>query len=151
MVGSPVLRVLRRDVEQARVGVVGRVRFIPGEMYLGGTADSASAPQGWLTAVDASDGSVRWRYHSAEPMVAAVTTTAGGLVFTGEQTGDFLALDASTGEVRYRFYTGGGIFGGVASYAVDGRQYVAVTSGGGSLTFGGGGSPTLFVFGLGVG
>ncbi len=125
------------------------VRLIPGQMYLGGTANAASDPQGWVTAVDAGDGTVRWRYHSAKPMVAAVTATAGGLVFTGEQTGDFLALDASTGEVRYRFYTGGGIFGGVASYAVDGRQYVAVTSGGGSLTFGGGGSPTLFVFELG--
>ncbi len=127
------------------------VRYVPGEMFLGGTAEPASDPRGWVTAVDASDGSVRWRYHSEMPMVAAVTATAGGLVFTGEQTGDFLALDASTGEVRYRFYTGGGIFGGVASYAVDGKQYVAVTSGGGSLTFGGSGSPTLFVFGLGDG
>jgi len=98
--------------------------------------------------VDASDGSVRWRYHSALPMVAAVTTTGGNLVFTGEQTGDFVAFDAGTGEERYRFYTGGGMFGGIVSYAVNGRQYVAATSGGGSLTFGGSGSPTVFVFAL---
>src|SRR5439155_17886494 len=39
---------------------------------------------------------LRWRYRSAKPMVAGVTATAGGLVFTGELTGDFLALDAET-------------------------------------------------------
>jgi alcohol dehydrogenase (cytochrome c) len=124
------------------------VRYSPGVMYLGGTAEPAGDPRGWLTAVDASDGSVRWRYHSALPMVAAVTTTAGNLVFTGEQTGDFVAFDATTGKELYRFYTGGGIFGGIVTYGVNGRQYVVVTSGGGSLTFGGSGSPTVFVFAL---
>jgi alcohol dehydrogenase (cytochrome c) len=124
------------------------VRLVPGELYIGGTMQFDSTSQGWLTAVDATDGTVRWRYRSAKPMVAAVTATAGGLVFTGEQTGDFLALDAATGQVRYRFYTGAGILGGVVTYAVNGVQYVATTSGGGSITFGRGGSPTVFVFGL---
>jgi alcohol dehydrogenase (cytochrome c) len=63
-------------------------------------------------------------------------------------TGDFLAFDAATGTERYRFNTGGGINGGIATYSVEGKQYIAVTSGGGTLTFGGGGSPTLFVFSL---
>ena len=40
--------------------------------------------------------------------------------------------------------------GGISTYAVKGKQYIAVTSGGGTLTFGGGGSPTLFVFSLPV-
>jgi alcohol dehydrogenase (cytochrome c) len=105
----------------------------------------ASAPSPF-TAMDATNGTVRWRYRSDKPMVAAVTATAGGLVFTGEETGDFLALDAATGQVKYRFYTGGGIFGGVVTYAVEGVQYVATTSGGGSLTFGREGAPTVFVF-----
>lgn len=124
------------------------VRYAPGEMYLGGDIEPAGDAQGWLTAVDVSDGSVRWRYRSPRPMVAAVTATAGGLVFTGEQTGDFVAFDAVTGRELYRFYTGGGLFGGIATYAVDGRQFVVATSGGGSLTFGGSGSPTVFVFAL---
>lgn len=74
--------------------------------------------------------------------------TGGSLVFTGEQTGDFVAFDAADGRELYRFYTGGGLFGGIAIYGVSGKQYVAVTSGGGSLTFGGSGSPTVFVFAL---
>jgi outer membrane protein assembly factor BamB len=109
------------------------------------TLDPDKGSQGWLTAVDASSGTVLWRYRSAKPMVGAVTTTAGGLVFTGEQTGDFLALDAATGTVLYRFYTGSGILGGVVTYTVHGKQFVAATSGGGSIVFGKEGSPTVFV------
>jgi alcohol dehydrogenase (cytochrome c) len=124
------------------------VRYQPGDNYLGGTVEPVGKPQGWLTAVDVHDGSVRWRYRSSMPMVAAATTTGGGVVFTGEQTGDFLALDAATGKELFRFYTGGGLFGGIATYAVNGRQFVAATSGGGSLTFGSSGSATLFVFAL---
>lgn len=124
------------------------VRHVPGHNYIGGETAPVGEWQGWLTALDVRDGSVRWRYRSERPLVAAVTTTGGGLVFTGEMTGDFLALDAATGKKRYRFNTGGGINGGIATYAIAGTQYIAVTSGGGTLTFGGGGSPTLFVFAL---
>ena len=115
------------------------VRVVPGEMYLGGTATPTPDATGWLTAVDVHDGSVRWRYHSSMPMVAAAT---------GEQTGDFVAFDAATGTELYRFYAGGGLYGGIITYETGGRQYVAATSGGGSLTFGSSGSATLFVFAL---
>mgnify|MGYP002083562436 CR=1 FL=1 len=105
------------------------VRYIPGKSFLGGQYKRDSTSQGWLTAVDASTGGVRWRYRSTRPMVAAVTTTAGGLVFTGELTGDFLALDAASGKELFRLNTGGPIGGGVVSYAIKGKQYVAVMSG----------------------
>jgi alcohol dehydrogenase (cytochrome c) len=124
------------------------VRFVEGEMYLGGTVDLAETSQGWLTAVDASTGDVAWRYRSERPMVSAVTTTGGGLVFTGELDGDFMALDARSGEVLYRFNTGGSIGGGVVSYAIGGKQYVAVAAGRASLWFGPEGAPTIFVFAL---
>lgn len=89
-----------------------------------------AAARGWLNAVDASTGEIRWRYPSDAPMVAAAVATSGGLVFTGEVSGDFLALDADTGEVLYRFHTGGALNGGIVTYRVDGKQYVAATSGG---------------------
>lgn len=105
------------------------VRYIPGKSFLGGSYTKDSTSQGWLTAVNASTGGVRWRYRSPRPMVAGVTTTAGGLVFTGELTGDFLAFDAASGKELFRLNTGGPIGGGVVSYAVKGKQYVAVMSG----------------------
>ena len=125
-------------------------RFDQGDQYFGGvyTPDSAAQAKGWLTAVDAGSGAVRWRYRSAKPLVAAVTATAGGVVFTGELTGDFITLDALTGRELYRFYTGSGLLGGVVTYTAGGKQYVAAASGGGSYNFGREGSPTIFVFTL---
>lgn len=99
--------------------------------HFGGTyrSDPPEEAAGWLTAVEAASGSVRWRYHSSKPLVAGVTTTSTALVFTGELTGDLIVLDATDGRVLHRFNTGGPINGGVITYAVGGKQYVAVTSG----------------------
>lgn len=126
------------------------VRHIPGRMYMGGTVEFAKESQGWLTAIDASTGAIEWKYQSKRPMVSAVTTTKGNVVFTGELNGNFLVLDAHTGNVLYRFNTGGGIGGGVVTYEEGGRQYVAVMSGKPSnfwiseIT----GAPTVFFFAL---
>lgn len=126
------------------------IRYIEGENYLGGEYEFGEDSQGWVTAVDASYGTVRWDYRSDRPMVASVTTTAGGLVFTGELNGDFLALDAESGDVLFRFYTGGPIGGGLVTYEIDGRQYIAVMSGrpSGFWVDEHAGSPTAFIFAL---
>ena len=124
-------------------------RLVPGQLYMGGTMEPDDESQGFLTAIDARTGEIRWQYRSEEPMVAAVTTTAGGLAFTGEDTGDLIALDAETGKVLYRFHTGGAMAGGVVTYAVNGRQYVAVATGSGSILFGGRrGAASVVVFTL---
>jgi alcohol dehydrogenase (cytochrome c) len=47
----------------------------------------------------------------------------------GELTGDLVAFNAENGDELYRFFTGGPIGGGVVTYTVDGKQYVAVASG----------------------
>jgi len=105
--------------------------FIPGQQYIGGSFsfDPLDKSGGWLTAVNASTGAIKWKYHSKRPMLASVTTTSADLVFTGELTGDFLVLDAGEGNVLYRFNTGGPVTAGVISYAIGGKQYLAVMSG----------------------
>jgi alcohol dehydrogenase (cytochrome c) len=126
-------------------------RFIPGQLYMGGmyVDDPIDKSRGWLTAVDASTGKVAWQYESSRPMVAAVATTSAGLIFTGEMTGDFLTLDARTGKVLYRFNTGGPMNGGVLTYAVNGKQYVAATSGSASGFWRAApGSSTVVIFSL---
>lgn len=122
------------------------VRYIPGQLYIGGEGKPDGAKQGWLTAVRAEDGAVQWRYRSPEPMVAAVTTTAGGLVLTGEGTGDFIVLEAATGKELFRYGTGAPIGGGIVTYEVDGTQYIAVTSGRPSPFFGNTGAAAVHVF-----
>jgi alcohol dehydrogenase (cytochrome c) len=128
--------------------VADTIRFIPGQLYIGGTGIPSPTRQGWLTAIDVDSGVVRWKYHSTQPRVGAVTVTAGRLVFSGELTGDFLALDDETGRELYRFNTGGPIGGGVVTYAVGGTQYVATTSGSASRLFASTGAPTVIVFAL---
>jgi alcohol dehydrogenase (cytochrome c) len=84
---------------------------------------------GWLTAVDADSGRVRWKYKSPTPMLAGVTATAGGLVFTGDLNGDVLAFDAETGSIVWRDATAAPIGGGVISYETAGHQLIAVAAG----------------------
>ncbi len=61
----------------------------------------------------------------------------------------FLALDAKDGRELYRFNTGGAIGGGIATYMVDERQFVAVATGGfGLVDFGVRGAPAVIVFAL---
>ena len=119
-----------------------------GMHYYGGAvaSDPREKSKGWLTAFDASTGKERWKYASPTPLVAGVTATSGGVLFTGDLNNDFLALDAKTGDVLYRFNTGGSIGGGVITYALDGKQYVAATSGTVSAFFGGSGLPAVVVF-----
>jgi alcohol dehydrogenase (cytochrome c) len=126
------------------------VKFVPGQNYLGGRVTMDTVQAGWLTAVDASSGTVRWRYRSSRPMVAAATSTAGGLVFTAELTGDLIALDVATGDVKFRQFLGGQAGGGIVTYEVGARQYVAAVSGTVSPFWRDRfpGSPTITIFAL---
>jgi alcohol dehydrogenase (cytochrome c) len=129
------------------------IRHDPGESYLGGSFNFDKQPgTGWITAVDATTGQVKWRYHSPRPMVGAVASSAGGVLFAGEVTGDLVVFDAATGKELYRFHTGGPIGGGLVTYAVGDAQYVAIASGRPSRFWveKNPGSPTLFVFKLGT-
>jgi alcohol dehydrogenase (cytochrome c) len=87
---------------------------------------------GWVYATDADSGMWKWRAKSNYPIVGAITPTAGGLVFFGDLGGNFYALDSSSGQKLWGQVlgeAGGGIGGGVISYAVDGAQKVAVAAG----------------------
>ena len=99
--------------------------------YFGGQTkfDPWSAARGRLTAFDAATGHEKWRYDAAKPMIGGVTATAGGLIFTGELSGDLLALDAGSGKVLLQRDLGGPAAGGVVTYAAHGVQNVAVVSG----------------------
>jgi alcohol dehydrogenase (cytochrome c) len=97
--------------------------------HMFGRTDPKEMWGGWLTAIDADTGKVRWKYKSPTPMVAAVTPTAGGLVFTGDLNGDVVALDASMGSVLWKNATGAPLGGGVISYETNGHQRIAVAAG----------------------
>ncbi len=60
---------------------------------------------------------------------AGILTTASDLLFSGGREGYFYALDARNGELLWRANVGGAIAAGPMSYAVNGRQYIAINAG----------------------
>jgi PQQ-dependent dehydrogenase (methanol/ethanol family) len=107
------------------------LQHFPGRNYMGGrfSPDPIERARGWLTAVDASTGAIRWRYAARRPMLAAIAATSADLLFTGDLDGTFLVLDARDGTVLHRLTVPGPMNGGVVTYQTGGRQYVAATSG----------------------
>jgi len=128
-------------------------QFTVNAHYYGGSVapDPRADARGWLQAIEATTGRVRWKRQWPTPLVAGVTVTAGGVLFTGDVDNNFVAIDASTGKTLYSFNTGGSLGGGVISYEVAGKQYVAAMSGAVSGFFGGSGPAALIVFELPVG
>jgi len=110
----------------------------PGGLYWGSAFIGVPDEKEWgaLKALDPETGEARWefRYHSA-PWGGALAT-AGGLVFSGDMEGYVMAFDSGSGKLLWRMPTGGTIFASPISYAVDGRQQVAVASGGALFAFG---------------
>jgi alcohol dehydrogenase (cytochrome c) len=109
----------------------------PGAFFVGsgGTAVPEEKPWGALKALDPHTGATKWefRYYSA-PWGGALAT-AGGVVFAGDMEGYVVAFDAATGRNLWRMPTGGPITASPMSYAVDGRQHVAVAAGGALFSF----------------
>ena len=84
---------------------------------------------GSLTAFDVARGEIRWKTRTSSPLLGGTLATAGGLVFTGDPSGRFSAYDSSTGDELWHFQTGTGINAPPVSFAVDGRQQVAILAG----------------------
>jgi alcohol dehydrogenase (cytochrome c) len=62
-------------------------------------------------------------------MIGGVTATEGGVVFSGELSGNLIAFDAASGKVLLRSPVPGPVAGGVVSYAARGLQSIAAVSG----------------------
>jgi glucose dehydrogenase len=65
-----------------------------------------------------------------------VLSTAGGLVFTGDAEGNFMAMDAASGKILWHFQCGASVYSSPMSFAVDGKQYVAIAAGAALFAFG---------------
>jgi alcohol dehydrogenase (cytochrome c) len=99
--------------------------------------DATQPYWGALRALDPATGKLVWEWRHNSPAWAGVLTTAGGLAFTGDAEGNFIALDAKSGKALWHFQCGASVIAGPVTFAIDGKQYVAVTAG-----------STLFAFGL---
>jgi alcohol dehydrogenase (cytochrome c) len=102
------------------------VRRIPGEHA-----------QKLLLAYDLSGGKIAWRYQQVGDGYSAggTLTTAGGLVFFGDNADSFEAVNAQSGEPLWHFNTGQTLHASPMTYAINGKQYVAIAAGSDIFTF----------------
>jgi alcohol dehydrogenase (cytochrome c) len=83
---------------------------------------------GVVWAISAEKGTTLWK-HEQRTGVMSLVATGGGLVFGGDVEGKFKAYDDTTGKVLWEADLGAPVSGYPVSFAVDGKQYVAVTTG----------------------
>src|SRR2546429_4743183 len=97
--------------------------------------DDAAPFTGALRAIDPNTGKLKREWKHPSPTWARVLSTAGGLVFTGDAEGNFIALEAASGKALWHFQCGASVYSSPMSFAIDGKQYVAVAAGSALFTF----------------
>jgi len=124
--------------EQCDIFTTGPEPYDEGHAYYGSAYfpnDDAEPFWGALRAIEPLTGKIKWEWKHPSPSWSGVLSTAGGLVFTGDAEGNFIALDATTGKTVWHFQCGAGVYAGPISFAVDGKQYVAVAAGSALFAF----------------
>jgi PQQ-dependent dehydrogenase (methanol/ethanol family) len=103
-----------------------------------GYRDPTDSGLKYLRAFDISTGNIVWEVPQVGPQEAnysGVLSTAGGLVFYGETGGGFAAVDAKTGKTLWTFKANHPWKASPMTYLMNGRQYVAIASGGNIISF----------------
>jgi PQQ-dependent dehydrogenase (methanol/ethanol family) len=90
---------------------------------------------GTLQAINVSTGKTEWKFEQRAGMLSLMST-GGGLVFGGDVNGHFRAYDQKNGQILWDINLGAPVNGYPATFAVGGKQYVAISTGGSGLAFG---------------
>jgi PQQ-dependent dehydrogenase (methanol/ethanol family) len=141
-------------VQQKLTPTQKRRKLLLGDVFLGlENGDFGQYLPGWedhgsISAINVSTGRRVWKFRTPEPERGGVTTTASGLGFAGGGDGVLRAFDVRNGNVLWRASTGRPIASGPTIFAVNGKEYVAITVGGTPTSSNGGTASILQVFAL---
>ena len=113
------------------------VTFEQGRQYIGRGQQGAASPRpgepppsSGVKAIDPETGATRWDFKTSQGSLQnGVLATAGNVLFASIRDGNLAALDARTGTPLWHFQAGTTPAASPMSYAVDGKQYVAIASG----------------------
>ena len=98
--------------------------------------NSTAAKNAGVARIDMSTGEIHEFYKGSAQTNGSVVVTAGGVAFWGDLGRRFYALDATSGKVLWQTTVGGSVSVSTITYAVNGKQYVAVMTGDGLMTEG---------------
>jgi alcohol dehydrogenase (cytochrome c) len=103
-----------------------------GQIDFGGTFAPLPTPKpyGELASIDPTSGKINWETKLPKPSIGGTMSTAGGLVFTGDDDGNLYAANASTGKILWKGDLGLPYGSAPITYKVGNTQYVAVVAGG---------------------
>jgi alcohol dehydrogenase (cytochrome c) len=123
--------------EQCDVYYTNPPVYIEGRGYEGSVARAVTDEEEWglLKALDPLTGETKWDFRYFRAPWAGTLSTAGGLIFAGDQDGYLMAFDARTGKNLWKIYTGHVIKNAPMTYSINGRQYLTMPSGSAVLTF----------------
>jgi alcohol dehydrogenase (cytochrome c) len=128
-----------QSLERCSVYVKGSSEWQVGKSFFGGTVRAApdDKPEKILRAIDIQTGRVAWELPEGGPgdSWGGVLSTAGGIVFFGDDSGWFSAVDARSGKRLWRFPVNDLWKASPMTYQFDGRQYVAVAVGSSIVAF----------------
>src|ERR1700760_4531632 len=124
--------------QEGVLGVIaeaGKTPYTEGGGFGGGEIGGTTGfnAKGFLTGYDMSTGKIIWHKEFPESCYSGAVTTAGGLVFMGQNNGELQAFNVETGEKLWSFQTGAGANTTVTPFEDEGEEKIAFYAGGNSL------------------
>jgi len=138
---NPKMNVMFFPLNNACIDSTPRTDREAAPQFLYNTMNVARFPEGKdkvgrIDAISVETGRTAWSWETRVSLYSPLLATGSGLLFNGSQDRYLRAFDAENGQLVWQTRLHGRASGGAATFAINGRQYVAIAAGGGPAAIG---------------